>query len=60
MKSEEELDALVEELRKELEEDILERYHNWEYWDKDIIENFFTAKDIENKEEQILIEDQLG
>ena len=29
-----------EELREILREDILERYDNEEYWDKDIIENF--------------------
>ena len=32
---------LVQELDEELREDIIDRYHNREYWDPSIIDEFF-------------------
>jgi hypothetical protein len=51
---------LAKKLRKQLRENILERYDNEEYWDQEIIEEFFQDNGIEDEKIQNKIMEELS
>lgn len=48
---------LAKKLRKQLRDDILERYDNEAYWDENIIEEFFQENEIEGEMKDKIIEE---
>ena len=47
---------LAKELRKELQEDILMRYDNSEYWETQVADDFWANNKVSNDEAQDIIE----
>jgi len=53
---EEEVTRLGDQLSKELEADILDRYYHQEYWDEDLIKDFFHDHNIDEETRKAILE----